>query len=44
MATLRKAGGSVMVTVPPVLLKKHGLGAGSVVRVEVEGDELRVRP
>jgi antitoxin ChpS len=44
MTTLRKAGGSVMVTVPPVFLKKHGLGAGSAVSVEIKGDELRVRP
>lgn len=44
MATLRKAGGSVMVTVPPMFLKKHGLTAGSTVDVEIAGDELRVRP
>lgn len=44
MATLRKAGGSVMVIVPPPFLKKHNLMAGSVVDVEIEGDELRVRP
>jgi antitoxin ChpS len=44
MATLRKAGGSVMVTVPPAYLKKHHLTAGSVVEVEIKGDELRMRP
>jgi len=44
VATLRKAGGSVMVTVPPPFLKKHRLSAGSTVEVEIKGDELRVRP
>ncbi|MDE2150644.1 MAG: AbrB/MazE/SpoVT family DNA-binding domain-containing protein [Gammaproteobacteria bacterium] len=44
MATLRKAGGSVMVTVPPFYLKQHGLTAGSVVNVEIKGDELAITP
>lgn len=44
MATLRKAGGSVMVTIPPIFLKKHHLTAGSTVEIEIKGDELRVRP
>jgi antitoxin component of MazEF toxin-antitoxin module len=46
MATtpLRKAGGSVTVTIPPAYLKGTGLSAGSVVNVEVKGDKLTITP
>jgi antitoxin ChpS len=43
-ASLRKAGGSVMVTVPPLYLKQHGLTVGSTVEVEVRGDKLTITP
>lgn len=43
-SSLRKAGGSVMVTVPPAYLKQHGLAAGDLVKVEVRGDKLTVMP
>jgi antitoxin ChpS len=43
-SSLRKAGGSVMVTVPPAYLKQHGLSAGDLVEVEVRGDRLTVMP
>lgn len=43
-AALRKAGGSVMVTVPPAYLKQHGLSAGSVVELKVSGRQLVVTP
>lgn len=43
-AALRKAGGSVMVTVPPAYLKQHGLAAGSVVELKVSGRQLVVTP
>ncbi|MFT4048177.1 MAG: AbrB/MazE/SpoVT family DNA-binding domain-containing protein [Solimonas sp.] len=41
---LRKAGGSVMVTIPPAFLKKTGLKAGSAVEVNATGDKLVVTP
>lgn len=43
-AALRKAGGSVMVTLPPTYLKQHGLTAGSVVDLKVSGRQLVVTP
>lgn len=43
-AALRKAGGSVMVTLPPAYLKQHGLTAGSVVELKVSGRQLVVTP
>lgn len=43
-ASLRKAGGSVMVTVPPLYLKQHGLTVGSVVELEIKGDKLTITP
>ena len=42
--SLRKAGGSVMVTVPPAYLKQHGLGVGSVVEIAMRGDKLTITP
>jgi len=44
IASLRKAGGSVMVTVPPLYLKEHGLTVGSTVELEVKGDKLTITP
>jgi len=44
IASLRKAGGSVMVTVPPTYLKQHGLTVGSTVEVEVKGNKLTITP
>jgi antitoxin ChpS len=41
---LRKVGGSVMLTVPPVLLKLLHLEAGATVAVDVEGGRLIVEP
>lgn len=43
-SSLRRAGGSVMVTVPPVYLKETGLTVGSTVSLEIKGDELKIRP
>ncbi len=42
--TLRKVGGSVMMTVPPVLLQSLHLEAGATVALEIEGDRLTVKP
>jgi antitoxin component of MazEF toxin-antitoxin module len=41
---LRKSGGSVTVTVPPLYLKQTGLTAGSVVSLDVKGDKLTITP
>ncbi|MGH8456767.1 MAG: AbrB/MazE/SpoVT family DNA-binding domain-containing protein [Stenotrophobium sp.] len=43
-APLRKSGGSVTVTVPPLYLKKTGLAAGSAVTLDVRGDKLTISP
>lgn len=43
-APLRKAGGSVTVTIPPAYLRDAGLGAGSVVCLEIVGDKLTISP
>ncbi len=42
--TLRKVGGSVMMTVPPNLLEQLHLQAGSTVGVEMDGNCLIVKP
>jgi antitoxin ChpS len=44
ITSLRRAGGSVMLTLPPLYLKETGLSAGSSVSVEIKGDVLAVRP
>lgn len=41
---LRKVGGSVMLTVPPALLKKLGLDAGQTVSLDVQDGKLLVEP
>lgn len=43
-SSLRRAGGSVMVTLPPLYLKEAGLRAGSTVSLEIRGETLTVRP
>lgn len=43
-AALRKAGGSVTVTIPPTYLKEAGLTAGSIVNLEVSGEKLMISP
>lgn len=42
--SLRRAGGSVTVVVPPTYLKQTGLSVGSSVEVSVAGDRLTIRP
>jgi antitoxin ChpS len=42
--SLRKAGGSVMVRIPPAYLKQNGLTAGSAVEVEEHGGKLVITP
>ncbi|HQV25153.1 MAG TPA: antitoxin [Acinetobacter sp.] len=41
---LRKVGGSVMLAVPPILLKKLGLDAGKAVSLDVQDGKLLVEP
>jgi len=42
--SLRRAGGSVTVVVPPTYLKHTGLRVGSSVELSVAGDRLTIRP
>ena len=41
---LRKVGGSIMLAVPPTLLKKLGLDAGKAVSLDVQDGKLLVTP
>lgn len=41
---LRRAGGSVMVTIPPAFLIRTGLAAGGAVEVRATGDKLVITP
>ena len=41
---LRKVGGSIMLAIPPILLKKLGLNAGKEVSLDVQGGKLLVEP
>lgn len=41
---LRKVGGSIMLAVPPTLLKKLGLDAGKAVSLDVQDGRLLVEP
>ena len=43
-AKLRQVGGSIVVAIPPTLLKQIGLTANARVSVTVENDQLIVRP
>lgn len=42
--TLKRVGGSVMVPVPPEILKEMGLEEGQQVRLVSEGGHFRVEP
>jgi antitoxin ChpS len=41
--TLRRVGGSIMMTVPPALLEQMHLEAGSTVGIAIEGERLIVQ-
>ena len=41
---LRKVGGSIMLAVPPTILKKLGLDAGKSVSLDVQNGKLLVEP
>ena len=42
--TLRRVGGSVMMTVPPAMLEQLNLAAGATVGLDVEAGRLIVQP
>lgn len=41
---LRKVGGSVMLAVPPAILKKLGLDAGKSVSLDIQDGKLLIQP
>jgi antitoxin ChpS len=43
-ATLRRSGGSLIVTIPQVYAEQNHLQAGSLVSIEINGDELKLKP
>lgn len=43
-ASLRRSGGSYIMTVPLSYVEQNHLNAGSKLAIEIVGDELKVRP
>jgi antitoxin ChpS len=43
-ASLRRSGGSLIMTIPPSYVEQNHLDAGSRLFVEINGAELKVRP
>ena len=43
-ACLRKSGGSLVMTIPPSYAQQNGLNAGSRVSVQINGNELVIKP
>ena len=43
-ATLRRSGGSLIVTIPQIYAEQNQLQAGSLVSIEINGDELKLKP
>lgn len=43
-ASLRRSGGSYIVTVPLAYVKQNQLDTGSRLAIEIVGDELKIRP
>lgn len=43
-AALRRSGGSLIVTVPQSYVEQNHLDAGSRVLLEINGDELKLKP
>jgi len=43
-ATLRRSGGSLIVTLPQSYIEQNHLTAGSQLAVEISGAELRIKP
>ena len=43
-SALRRSGGSLIMTIPQVYVEQNLLKAGSLVAVEISGEELRLKP
>ena len=43
-SSLRRSGGSLIMTIPQAYVEQNMLKAGSLIAVEVAGDELRLKP
>lgn len=43
-ASLRRSGGSLIMTIPQSYVEQNHLDAGSLVCLEINGSELRVKP
>ncbi len=43
-ASLRRSGGSLIMTIPPSYVEQNHLDAGSRLLVEINGAELKVKP
>ena len=43
-ASLRRSGGSLIVTIPQSYIEQNQLEAGAVLSVEINGEELRLKP
>lgn len=43
-ASLRRSGGSLIMTIPPSYVEQNQLDAGSRLSIEINGAELKVKP
>jgi len=43
-SSLRRSGGSLIITIPQAYAEQNMLKAGSLVAVEIAGEELRLKP
>ena len=43
-ASLRRSGGSYILTIPQSYVEQNRLDAGACLAIEINGDELRVKP
>ena len=43
-ATLRRSGGSLIVTIPQLYVEQNHLHAGSKIQLATQGEELKLRP
>ncbi|MFI3137062.1 MAG: AbrB/MazE/SpoVT family DNA-binding domain-containing protein [Methylococcaceae bacterium] len=43
-AALRRSGGSLILTIPQAYVEQNHLAAGSLVSVEINGAELKIKP
>ena len=44
LASLRRSGGSLILTVPATYVEQNHLSAGSTLAMDIVGDELKIRP